>query len=75
MTGFKPACVSTHLPVRQRTQTGADRRRQDILAAYGYENVAWLFSTVLLFTGSSNLTVPKIDLWMGANYAKYIYNR
>jgi len=25
MAGFKPACVLMHLPVRQRTQTGADR--------------------------------------------------
>jgi len=47
MAGFKLACAPTHLPVRQRTQTGADRRRQDILASYGYKNTDWFFSTVL----------------------------
>ncbi|GEM_PF-5000717 len=47
MAGSKPACAPTHLPVRQRTQTGADRRRQDILATHEYENTDWFFNMVL----------------------------
>jgi len=64
--GFKPACAPTHLPVRQRTQTGADRRRQaqtgadrrrqDILATHGYENTDWFFNMVLcVFMVKENL--------------------
>ena len=46
MAGSKPVCAPTHLPVRQRiclcanarrqAQTGAHRRRQDIIATHGY---------------------------------------
>jgi len=43
----KPAWPDPNLPVRQCTQTGADRRRQDILATHGYENTDWFFSMVL----------------------------
>jgi len=56
MAGSKPACAPTHLPVRQRTQTGADRRRQDILATHGYENTDWFFDMVLcVFMVKENL--------------------